>query len=147
MILPLFHSVPLVRQELIQSSRVCLRCFRDPIQVPRIKNDHRVCRIRENRVPDIKEIRSLQVHTGYLTVSFSRFSIRSCSQGQCQGHFIIIQPKFLKFGTTWFRFSFLFTYVCSYKFLGKLTPIFPKLIERFLIYHCFCIVTTRWHSH
>jgi len=28
-----------------------------------------------------------------------------------------------------------------------LTPILQKLIEQFLIYHCFCIFTTRWHSH
>jgi len=34
-----------------------LRRFRDPIRVPRI----------ENRVPRIREIGSLQVHTGYLT--------------------------------------------------------------------------------
>jgi len=44
----------------------------DPIQVPRIENQvptirenyHRVTRIRENRVPRIREIGSLQVHTG-----------------------------------------------------------------------------------
>jgi len=35
-----------------------LRCFREPIRVPRIK---------ENRVPRIREIGSLQVHIGYLT--------------------------------------------------------------------------------
>jgi len=57
-----------------------------------------------------------------------------------KGHFITIQSNFLKFGTTWFKFSFLFTYVCSYKFLGKLTPILQKLVERILIYHCFCIL-------
>jgi len=28
-----------------------------------------------------------------------------------------------------------------------MTPILQKLIERFLIYHCFCIFTSRWHSH
>ena len=53
------------------------------------------------------------------------------------GHFIIIQPMG---GTTWFWISFLFTYVCSYKFLGELTPILQKLIKRFLIYHCFIIL-------
>jgi len=61
-----------------------------------------------------------------------------------KGHFIIIQPMG---GTTCFRISFLFTYVWSYKFLGKTTPILQKLIEQFLIYHCFCIFTSRWHSH
>jgi len=46
-----------------------LRCFRDPIQVPRIEN--RVPSISENyhRVPRIREIGSLQDHTGYLTFS------------------------------------------------------------------------------
>jgi len=60
------------------------------------------------------------------------------------GRFIIIQPMG---GTTWFRISFLFRYVYTYKFLGKLTPILQKLIERFLIYHCLYIFTTRWHLH
>jgi len=35
-----------------------LRCFRDPIRVPRI----------ENRVPRIREIGSLQFHTGYFII-------------------------------------------------------------------------------
>jgi len=39
-----------------------LRRFRDPIRVPRI----------ENRVPRIREIGSLQVHTGYLTCSLKK---------------------------------------------------------------------------
>jgi len=55
-------------------------CFRDPIQVPRIENHvptirenyHRVSRIRENRVPRIREIGSLQVHTAYLTFSLKK---------------------------------------------------------------------------
>jgi len=42
-----------------------LRCFRDPIWVPRIsENGH--------RVPRIREIGSPQVHTGYLTFSFKK---------------------------------------------------------------------------
>jgi len=57
--------------------QVFLRRFRDPIRVPRIENRvsrsrenyHRVARIRENRVPRIREIGSLQVHTRYLTFS------------------------------------------------------------------------------
>jgi len=57
--------------------QVFLRCFRDPIRVPRIENRvhrisenyHRVPKIRENLVPRIREIGSLQVHTGYLTFS------------------------------------------------------------------------------
>jgi len=51
---------------------VFLRRLGDPIRVPRIENwvprisenCHRVPRIRENRVPTIGEIGSLQVHTG-----------------------------------------------------------------------------------
>ena len=40
-------------------------CFMDLIQIPRIReNDHLVPRIRENRVAEIREIRSLQVHIG-----------------------------------------------------------------------------------
>jgi len=58
-------------------TRVFLRHFRDPIRVPRIENwdprirenYHRIPRIRENRVPRIREIGSLQVYTRYLTFS------------------------------------------------------------------------------
>jgi len=54
--------------------------FRDPIRVPRIEkgvprireNYHRVSRIRESRVPRIREIGSLQIHTGYLTFSLKK---------------------------------------------------------------------------
>jgi len=59
---------------------VFLRCFRDPIWVPRIENrvprisenHHRVLRIKENRVPRIREIGALQVHIGYLTFSLKK---------------------------------------------------------------------------
>jgi len=55
---------------------VFLRRFRDPIRVPRISNRvprirahyHRVPKIRENGVPRIREIGSLQIHTGYLNI-------------------------------------------------------------------------------
>jgi len=49
-----------------------LKVFRDPIRVHRVKN--RVPKIRENyqRVPRIRKIRSVQVHTGYLT------SLKNC---------------------------------------------------------------------
>jgi len=58
-------------------TRVFLRRFRDPIRVPRIENrvpiirenHHGVPRIKENLVPIIREIGSLQVHIGYLTFS------------------------------------------------------------------------------
>jgi len=61
--------------------RVFLRRFRDPIRVPIIENRvpavrkyYRVPRIRENRVPGIREIGSLQVHTGYLTFSLKNLA-------------------------------------------------------------------------
>ena len=74
-------------RELNEIRRVFLRCFRNPIRVPRIENRvprienrvprirenyHRVPRTRENRVPRIREIGSLQVHTGYLTFSLKK---------------------------------------------------------------------------
>jgi len=48
------------------------RRFRDPIWVPRIEN--RVPKIRGNyqRVSRIREIVSLQIHTGYLTFSLKK---------------------------------------------------------------------------
>jgi len=57
-----------------------LRCFRDPIPVTRIENRvhriredyHQAPRIKENRVPRIREIGSLQIHTGYLTFSLKK---------------------------------------------------------------------------
>jgi len=57
-----------------------LRRFRDPIRVPRISNQvprirenyHRAPKIRENRVPRIREIGSLQIHTRYLTFSLKK---------------------------------------------------------------------------
>jgi len=59
---------------LLQNTAGFLRRFRDPIRVPRISNRvprirenyHRVLKIRENRVPRIIEIGSLQIHTGFL---------------------------------------------------------------------------------
>jgi len=53
-------------------NQVFLRRFRGPIRLPRIEN--RVPRIRENyhRVPRIREIGSLLVHTGSLTFSLKK---------------------------------------------------------------------------
>jgi len=53
-----------------------LRRSRYPIRVPRLsnlvsrirENYHRAPKIRENRVPRIREIGSLQIHTWYLTL-------------------------------------------------------------------------------
>jgi len=57
----------------MHETRFFLRCFRDPTRVPRIrKNYDWVPRIRENQVPRIREIGSLQVHTGYLTFSLKK---------------------------------------------------------------------------
>ena len=66
--------------EIVLYVRVFLRRFRDPIRVPIIENRvprfrdnyHRVPRIRENRVPRIREIGSQVVHTGYLTFSLKQ---------------------------------------------------------------------------
>jgi len=59
-----------------------LRRFRDPIRVLRIsENYHRVPKVRENRVPRIREIGSLQNHTGYLTFSLTKklcYTVRNC---------------------------------------------------------------------
>jgi len=50
-----------------------LRRFRDPNRVARIReNYHRVLKIRENGVPRIREIWSLQIDTGYLTFSLKK---------------------------------------------------------------------------
>ena len=50
-----------------------LRRFRDPIRVPRIReNYHRVPKIRENLVPRIREIGSLQIQTGFLIFSLKK---------------------------------------------------------------------------
>jgi len=60
--------------------RIFLRRFSDPIRVPRISNRvprirenyHRVPKIRENRVPRIKDIGSLQIQTVFLTFSLKK---------------------------------------------------------------------------
>jgi len=46
--------------------------FLDPIRVPRIRKLSSVSRSRENWVPRIREIGSLQIHTGYLTFSLKK---------------------------------------------------------------------------
>jgi len=57
---------------------VFLRRFRDPIRIPRIReNYHRVPKIRENRVPRIREIGSLQIQIGFLTFSLKKTCISS----------------------------------------------------------------------
>jgi len=67
---------------------VFLRCFGDLIRVPRIENwvprirenYHRVLRIRENRVPRIRQAGSLQIHTGCLIFSLKKTGIILDSQ-------------------------------------------------------------------
>ena len=64
----------------VPKTRVFWWRFGDPIRVPRIasrvprisENCHRFPRIRENRVPRIREIGFLQVHTRYLTFSLKK---------------------------------------------------------------------------
>jgi len=75
-------SAAFQKEELFSTFRVFLRRFRDPIRVPRISNRvsrirenyHQVPKIRENRVPRIREIGSLQIHTGYLAFSLKILS-------------------------------------------------------------------------
>jgi len=67
-----------------------LRLFRDPVRVPSISNRfprirencHRVPRIRKNCVPKIREIGSLQIHTGYLTFSLKKPGLSVVSSRQ-----------------------------------------------------------------
>ena len=67
-------------QCIMHKVRVFLRRFRNPIRVLRISNRvpiirenyHRVPKIWENRVPRIREIGSLQIHTGYLTFCWKK---------------------------------------------------------------------------
>ena len=54
------------RYVLVPISRFVLWCLRNPIRVPRI----------ENRVPRIREMGPLQVHTGFLTFSLKNPAIR-----------------------------------------------------------------------
>jgi len=75
-----------------------LRRFRDPIRVPRISNQvprirenyHRAPKIRENRVPRIREIGSLQIHTRYLTFSLKKTVIGAFSFFRYQVEVFII---------------------------------------------------------
>ena len=63
---------------------VFLMCFRDPIHVhriengvPRIRENYQwVPKIRKNRVLRIREIRSVQIHTGYQTFSLKKNSVK-----------------------------------------------------------------------
>jgi len=63
----------LEQEERLVSCQDFLRRFRDPIRVPTIRENYRrVPKIRENRVLRIREIGSLQIHTGYLTFSLKK---------------------------------------------------------------------------
>jgi len=46
------------------------------------ENHYRVLKIRENRVPRIREIGSLQVHAGYLTFSLKKTAYITAKTGQ-----------------------------------------------------------------
>ena len=70
-----WKTIKLSRNISVASAWFFLRCFRDPIRVPRIENwvprirenNQWVSRIRENRVPRIRGIGSLHVHIVYVT--------------------------------------------------------------------------------
>jgi len=90
--------------------QVFLRRFRDPIRVPRIReNYHWVPKIRENQVPTIREIGSLHIHTGYLTFSFKKNLHVSSLNKQAFNNFIELTNKLvlyiyiLKFKQTSFQ--------------------------------------------
>jgi len=66
-------------QGFLRRCRDPIRVFRIENRVPRfIKDYHRVPGMRENKVPRIREIGSLQIHSGYLTFSLKNLSLR-CS--------------------------------------------------------------------
>ena len=75
-------------------SRFFLRRFRDLICVTRIsnwvprirENHHRAPKIRENRVLRIREIRSLQIHTWYLTFSLKKTLLFSIQHTRLYSH-------------------------------------------------------------
>ena len=74
--------------------RIFIRCFRglkDPIRVPRI----------ENRVPRIREIWSLQVHTGYLTFSLKKLcslsSLSVLTARTTSAAVVVFPPKYTFF--------------------------------------------------
>jgi len=73
-----------------------LRCFRDPIWVPRIREKcRRAPRIKENRVPRIRESESLQDHTGYLTVSLKKpWLDQKCLSRLAEYDDVIREPPF-----------------------------------------------------
>jgi len=57
------------------------------------ENYHRAPRIKENRVPRIREIGFLQVHSGYLTVSLKKLAFirKSCAlekDPQAENHWL-----------------------------------------------------------
>ena len=75
-----FGLFEVVRVSLMTRAGFFQRRFRDPIRVPRISNRvprirehyHRASKIRENRVPRFRKIGSLQIQTGFLTVSLKK---------------------------------------------------------------------------
>jgi len=57
----------------IHSRSGIFRCFRDPIRVPRIReNYHRVPRVKKIGSLESQKIGSLKVHTGCLTISLKK---------------------------------------------------------------------------
>jgi len=98
-----------------------LRCFRGPNRVPRIKNRvprisenyHRVPRIRENRVPIIREIGSLQINTGYLTFSllYVKWTILALLLRQC---LFLLNDKIIEFSNSAIITHIICTHIYSF---------------------------------
>jgi len=105
--------------------------------VPRIrKKYHLVLRIRENRVPKIRGIGSLQVHTGYLT-----FSLKKTVEAVKKNFFItayVYISKTFKLTNLWiFRLLWSFWFYCQpirfYSVHGNKQSYF-RFPERFTMY-------------
>ena len=97
-------SMCIPHQHLDRTCRPCfLSRFRDPVRVPRISNRvprirenyHRVPKIRENRVSRIRDIGSLQIHTGYLTFYLKKPWCRLPLKFPIANHFIVIIHRYI----------------------------------------------------
>ena len=86
--------IPLAQQQLFLIRPEFLRHLRNPIWVSKISNRvpivkenyHRAPKIRENRVPRIREIGSLKIHTGCLTFFLKKSLIRLLPVCKCKYH-------------------------------------------------------------
>jgi len=114
-----------------------LRRFRDPIWVPRISNRvpriresyHRVSKIRENRVPRIREIGSLQIQTGFLTFSLKNllYLLRTNVRLKAMLQSLLTAPYTILCNLCISYFSIIFIRISTTK-LYKLSSLLTKII-------------------